>query len=340
MTLHALDVTELGYLRNGTHWSLPGLVFPDTPAIFKARVNQIFTSRDKIYEITYDGVTLGADTDIVVGSTLYIGTSAGAYDKGLCRIRKTPTSTKLYINVTSEIYWADDLYLTVVMDYGIWQKRAYLNKTGSVLYMDKDIAYSDQHAKWLPFVNMGGDRVARLTGASLAIALDASTSWVQGSTVSTYAWTSSGGTLADADTATPTLTVTAAGTYYVDCVATSAQGKSATGHRSINVTDANTPAVTAFELTSSPSWDWERGGWEFGLRMWDQAAIASVRDRQKVILFARNFYNGTEISIGQVSGCENVLAVGWIDGETIAPAPDGSSVSFDVKGLHPSKRRR
>lgn len=334
MTLHALDATELGYLRNGTHWSKPGLVFPDSPTVFKALVNQTISTRDKISDITYDTVTLGAKEDILPGMTLLVGTTEGGYDVGLCRIRKAASATKLFIGTTSEIYWADNLYLTVIKDYNIWAKRAYLNKSGSVLYMDKDVAYSDQHADWLPFVNMGGDRVVRLTGATLDVVLDASASWVQGSTITGYAWTTSAGTLADEDTATPTLTVTAAGTYYLDCTVTADNGKSATGHRTINVLTAAAPEVTEFELTSSPSWAYERGGWEFSVRMWGQANISSVRDRQKVILFARDFYNGSEVSIGQVTGCENIIAVGWIDGETIEPAPDGSSVSFDVRGLH------
>jgi hypothetical protein len=236
----------------------------------------------------------------------------------------------LYISQASDIRWNSGLYLTVIRDYGIFLKQPYLNPRTGVLYMDRDVEYSGQHDNWTPFVNMGGDRVVWLTDVSLAINLSAS-AWVPGSSISSYSWTTSGGVLANSGTATPTLTVTAVGTYQLDCLVVAANTKRITGHRTVTVIKSSGNLVTDFALEVNPSWSYERGGWEFGVRMWGQA---DVRDRQKVILLARDMYDETEISIGQVTGCENIIAVGWIAGESIEPSPDGSSIYFDVRGAH------
>lgn len=533
MTLHALSSPELTKLRSGSHWSIPMLVIPDTPAIFKARINQSFTSRDRIYEITYDTVTLGAYTDVKSGMTLLVGTAEGLADIGVVRIRKSPTATKLFIGQTSDVKWANSLYLTVVRDYGLFTKQAYTNKTTQVLYMDRDIAYSDQHANWKPFVNMGGDRVIWLEETS-TITFNA-TAWVPGSTISSWSWSSSGGTWTNEHTAAPTLTLETSGTYQIDCTVTADNGETITGHRlvvalsmnayvvpephtltlqpqdgldvyaqsypdpdanyggsgnlyagiqagfanyhswlkfdlsslpvdatitgvtliiyngasisfntalkylyrvkrnwitgqltwnsyntgnawetpgALGVNDIETIAsgsgtvtpsasagtpftftldpsdiqgfldgtfanygwmlgneadgndacrlyssrcgtaalcpklvinytipvtipanapITDFTLDTMPSWDFARGGWEFGVTM---RSGSNVRDRQRVFLIAKDFYNGAEGSIGQVEGCENIIAAGWIAGESLSYGSDDSSVTFDVYGAH------
>lgn len=328
MTLHSLSAPELTKLRSGSHWSIPMLVIPETPAVFKARVNQSFSSRDRVYEVTYNNVTFGAKEDVKAGMVMLVGTSDGGAEIGVVRIRKSPSASKIFIGQTSDLRWSNSLYLTVLRDYGLFAKQAYTNKTTQTLYMDRDIAYSDQHTDWQPFVNMGGDRIIWLDETP-SITYDA-TAGVPGSTIATWAWSASGGTWTDADTATPTLTLSTTGTYQIDCTVTADNGKSITGHR-IVVAISLANVITDFTLETVPSWDFARGGWEFGVRM---RSSADVRDRQRCFLIARDFYNGAEGSLGQVAGSENIIASGWIAGESLDYGSDDSSVAFDVYGAH------
>jgi hypothetical protein len=75
---------------------------------------------------------------------------------------------------------------------------------------------------------------------------------------------------------------------------TGSNGKSTTAWRTLCFYDQTNPPVNQFNLTSMPSCDRDNdGGWSFTVRMYDQAAFSSVKDRQQVILFARDWYGDT-----------------------------------------------
>jgi hypothetical protein len=71
--------------------------------------------------------------------------------------------------------------------------------------------------------------------------------------------------------------------------------------------------------------------------MFDEADLSDVRDRAMVILFARDWYGEDEVSIGpMITGSTllraNILAMGWISGESIDWNPEQGIVSFEVQG--------
>ncbi len=68
------------------------------------------------------------------------------------------------------------------------------------------------------------------------------------------------------------------------------------------------------------------------MTLWAEADLTTVRDRAKVILFARDWYGSTEQSIGPIPGRENIIASGWIDGDSIEWNPEQGSVTFTVQG--------
>lgn len=328
----ALTELELEILRRDGQASKHYLAFLTMPIVFQARVNQTFTSNDKIAQVTYDDVTLGLYTDILPGMTLWIGSSAGAYDLGRLRIRKTPTSSLLYFGETSEIEWVNDLYLTVIREFDIWMRRPYTDENG-VVFMDRDVAFSDQHTDMQPFPCFGSDRVVRLVDATVNVEFDASRSHCPGSSISDYLFEAPGASASiDMDTDTPTITYDAPGLYTVSCTVTAANGKTATGYRVIYIWDADHLPVKDFQFDQVPHGSYQSGGWECSLRMFDQAALDQVRERAKVLIFARDFYGGQEISIGPLPGSENIVMPGWIDGESIERDPRNGSVAFTVRG--------
>lgn len=327
----ALTSGELISLRSDQA-SILWLDVDEPPVIFACRVNQTFASLDKIIEVTYDGVTTGAYTDVLGGQTLLVGTSAGLADLGMCRIRKSATSTKLYLGENADIKWADNAYLTVIDDWNLWDKEKRTLPDGTQ-YMDYEIAYSDQHSAFYPIVNAGPmRRVAKLTGSYVDLQYDLTGSWVLDSTLSTYSVSAPGSvSVTGGTTATPTIRYDTAGRYRVAFTVTAANGKSTTVYRTVRVWSDASPLIKVFTLDSCRG-SYDNGGWEFSITI--QGTEANIRDRALVTIVAQDFYGGVETSIGDLAGYENIAAIGWVDGESIEYDPNGGTVKFTVKGPH------
>lgn len=323
----AITGTELAKLRLDGQWSELYLAIHVPSTVYTARVNQT-TFEDPMYQITYDTGS-GTLANVIPGMTMYVGSSPGAWDKGLVRIRKTPAATVFYLGETSEINWADNDYLTVVDEFGLWPR--HIRLIGTTPYMDYDIAYSDQHTYLNPYPVLGPDRVLWLDGTTVNCLPDASASWVLGSTISSYLWTAPGASATlNLDTATPTITYDAPGVYRIGCSITAANGKSTTGYRYVFIYSQSSMPVTAFQLLSCRG-DSAAGGWEFSIRLFDEVGI-TVRPRSKVILFAKDRYGGALEILGPDTGLENIIAAGWVETESLQYTSDQGNTTFHVKG--------
>ncbi len=300
----------------------------DQPAtVYQCQVNQTFATHDKIAQAAYNNAS-GTLTNVLPGMTVLVGTTPGAWDKGLARVRKAWTVDTAYIGETSEIKWEDNLYLTVIDEFAIWPRHLRVAANGTV-WMDYDIAYGDQHNAFAPIPCLGPDRVLKLTGASVSTQLDASASWVIGSSISGYAWSVLRGsaTLINANTATPTLTATTAGRILLQCTVTSANGKTSVGYRNVYVYDAANPPVEIRLEDFSGSF--ERGGFEFSFSLPTPPGF-TPRDYCKVVLFTEE----QPQSIGPVSGAENILAIGWLDASECQVDDKKGMSTLAVKGAH------
>lgn len=315
---------ELIKLRSD-QWSKLGLFIHKPAIVYSARVNQS-TFVDPLLQVTYDGGS-GTLSNIIVGMTMYVGSTAGAYDIGLVRIRKTPTSTIFYINEDSEITWVDNAYLTVVDDLGLWSK--HLNIIGDLDYLiDSDIAYSDQHTNLNPYVVMGSHRVVKFIENYAEIHGDALRSWVLGSTITGYLWTAPGASYtAGLSTATPTIRYSATGTYRISCTVTAANSKTTTSYRYVRVYSDNDPLISSFQLNYCGG-AYEEGGWNMMITLLGEADSSNVRDRALCILVSED---SPEVG-GPLPGSENIVAMGWIQGESINWKPPSSTVEFTVLG--------
>ena len=298
----ALTSPELAYVRSDHQASALFLAFPESHILFAAVVDGTPGSLDQVVQIAYRDVTTGAYGDIPDMSTLWVGSGAGLYDLGIARIRKAADATYLYIGETSSINFADGDYLTVVDDFLPWV-RVRRNKTNDpiTLYMDWDIDFSDQYSSPNPVANLGPDGVKFVTdytissGTPASIMFDGSGSFVPDlSGLASWSWGALGSNISIAGggtTQNPTYEVTAAGTYKIYCDLTATNGKTTRAWRTLVAYDLTHPPVNQFNLTQMPTCDRDNdGGWSFTVRMYDQAAIATVKDRQQVILFARDWY--------------------------------------------------
>lgn len=344
MAARATTSPERTKLRKEGQFSKLWLAIRKPTVIYRARTlgdpnatsgTNIRYPQDMVGVVPFDrgSGTLG---DVKAEMAMYVGTSLGGRDVGVCRIRKAPISGTFYIGEESEIAWTNDLYLTVVDDeLGIWPKHLKIYGA-SDFRMDFDIDYTDQHTDANPIVLMRFDAVLWLTGATVSITWPSvSTSYdpLGTATISSYSWTAPGASATSGlTTATPTFTYNAPGQYRVYCTVTMSNGKSGKGARTIYVYSAASLPVEKFKLTTSPRGSADDGGWSFEVELYDEADIADVHDRAKVILFAQDYYGTEEVSIGPVAGYENIVCVGWIDGDTIEMDPVNGAVKFKVSG--------
>lgn len=296
-------------------------------SVYTATLSAIPSTNDMITSISFTG-GVGTLGDVRMNMTLLVGSSAGGHDLGFARIRKAPIAGTFYIGETSEINWsyAGTIYLTVVDDtMGVWPRHLVL--ISQIPYMDGDIAYSNQHTNFDPVVVMGTDRVALLTGASVSLNFDASTSWVYGSTITGYSWVAPGSSGSSGlSTATPTITYNAEGEYQVYCTVTAATGKTHTGARTIFV-DAGTLGYKG-QLVTNPIAEVGEGGWSCEVTV--VGDLEGLMDFTKVIIATEDYYDNTKTSIGPISGSENIELIGWIIEESIEHDPKMQYTKFRV----------
>jgi len=129
-----LTTDQLTLLRGGGYEGSAYLVAGPQAVIFAARVNGTPAASD-FAQITYDTVTVGAYTDIRVDQDIRISRTGNVRDSFFYgRIRKTPTSSILYINETSAAI-ADNDYIHVVDSYPLVIRQRYRT------FVDWDKAY-------------------------------------------------------------------------------------------------------------------------------------------------------------------------------------------------------
>jgi hypothetical protein len=315
---------ELVLFRTPEQKSRPRAAIFSPTTIYTARINQTFTSLDGVLEITYDGGS-GTLSDVLPDMTVCIGSSAGAWDVGICRLRSID-ATKVYIAQEASISFADNQYLTIVDDFGLYAKHVLISS--GVPYMDGGVAYTDQHANPDPVPIMGGNRVVEKTGSTVSQTFDWTYCYMpDGTAVTGFVTTAPGSTSITGGTTTaPTITWNSVGWKKVYLTLTGANGKVFWGVRYVFIWDAtNEPAHV---VPGQNGQDVDSGGWEFSMTLFDNCDLTSIRDHALVIVFTEDHYGSTNTQIGPLTGCENILFTGWIAKESINMNPEQGAVEF------------
>lgn len=140
--------------------SAGGWLYILKPAVvMKCRVNMA-SATYPAHEITYDGVTLGAYTDIDIGQTILVGSYDGGHDLGWTYLRATPSGSVLPIGWSSrgrhagEVTLTDDAYITVLDTYEVWNKIP--RWSGTVMYRDYDLEGSTPPSPIMHVGDLGG----------------------------------------------------------------------------------------------------------------------------------------------------------------------------------------
>ncbi|PNX51070.1 MAG: hypothetical protein BV458_12075 [Thermoplasmata archaeon M9B2D] len=328
---------ELALLRTQPQQTKLYLSIYEPQIVFQAQVNDAGAAKgDRV--ITYDSVTYGNYLSIGNGMTMYVGTSAGAKDKGSIYVYKHDSST-ITVGENSHINWADDDYLTIVNFHQIWPvyPRYVQDAEDITVYKFYDQYYISQNEDLGSFVVMGSNYAGFIdpsTGTA-QVYWDASESEnVYGTTGSTYQWSFEGGTPTGSTAITPGwVTYDTPGHYRVLCnITTPVGGFTDFGKRHVSIYDRpgygdNTPILRwgMDEFTGSR----DEGG--YTARLWVKEDVSSVVDGALVIIFSDDWYGDTQQSIGGNSAQrENIFFVGYIIGESIDYDYKTSTVRFDV----------
>jgi hypothetical protein len=323
--VRAITNDELVKIRGEGQYS-EVFIIPRIPnVIYTARLDGLPATaerfpHDMIGQIEFTSGS-GTLSDVLPDMTIWVGTTAGGWDLGICRVRKAPISGTFYIGELSHIEWVDNCHLTVVDDFDILPR--HLKIVDGDFLVDYDIPYTDQYSDFEPVCNMGGHVVLEWHGEAVSIQRSASASWVFGSTISSYAWTAPGASSTSGmTTATPTITYNTPGYYRIYCVVTAANGKTFRGVRYVFVVNPDElEQVHAARISESTD------GSTFDVSMTN---AGSLPPRAFCILFARDYYQGDRESIGFNAGEQNVLAVGRIIDSSMTFNDESSVASFQV----------
>lgn len=333
---------ELVKLRSDNQSSRVYLSVQAPATIFTARLASLPTSNDNVSSIAYNTGSGAAYTDILLEMTLYVGTSAGAYDLGMCRIRSLSglgaTTGTFNIGLTSEITWAANAYLTVIDAFDFFPRVPFGDN------MDYNVAYTNQHSHCASIPVLGGRYKIKWlpAGGTVTAVFDGTQSWPLNNTITGYQWTAPGQSAISGDsTSVCTITynaVNAHAGYRVQLDLTNSDNVDSTGYGRVFVLASESDAITNFSIDNCEG-NFQDGGWSAQITMHAEADRATIRDRALCIIHRRDWYgphSTDEGSIGYVTGDENIELVGWIAGESIKWTPDGQggTVTFTIQGPH------
>lgn len=315
---------ELALYRGKGIWSKPRAAILKPTAVYTARVNQAFSSWDGILEIEYDTGS-GTLADILPDMTLLIGSSAGKWDKGICRLRDKDSNT-FFIGESSDTKVMNNDFLTVVDDFGLWARHVRI--VDGEAFMDGGVAYSNQHTNFKPTPIMGGNRILELTGASISAVYNFASSYALDSTITGYSCSAPGSSSSSGmTTATPTITWNSTGWKNVYLTLTAANGETFFSVRKVYIWNKDNPPPRV-TFPDRPTSDINSAGWSFQVALMDECDTETIRDHALVIIFGEDYYGDTKSSIGPLAGCENIIVEGWIAKETIDWNPEQGVVQF------------
>ncbi len=291
--------------RTHPHKSKNYLYIYTPETLFKAQINQS-SFIYPISQLTFDNVTIGAYTDIIIDAYVKFTDGSGNI-KGYGRIRKTPTSSILYIGHVgeNEISFDDNDYIEVLNDFRIQNKIP-----RDIIYKDYDIAYSDQGSKPNPVCVAGPDRIGFVSGGILSCAFDLTNSYViaPGATISSFSGTVNGGSIVSGTIASGIFTVEFnSGSYYQHFTVTDSNGKTHTRH--VLVAAINGEADASLYKFKPETLRYSEEGSILNLTILQD--VSAILSGSLVIMFSRDFYGETEAELNGEVGAKNIKFIGW-----------------------------
>lgn len=269
--------------------------------------------------ITFDGVTLGAYTDIYEDLTVLLGTTDGADDLGRVRIKGAPTSTTIPLPRTSRgvqnglLNVQDNAYITVLWDFRPWAKIPFFSDNGNGIdYKDGNVEVGTYNTNLPPVANAGPYMAGYINTDTSVLevqfpggGIDLSYAMADGATIDTYNWDVAGGTITVGTSASAVVTATfPAGAYWVSLTVTDSNGVSHTARTFVLAIDATEdPTLNHYQLSQSIGKD----GQTLDMDLHETLTRASYPDGTLVLFW----WNEPE----DASDRSHMKFTGWLDNE-------------------------
>ena len=356
-----LTPTELEYLRSQiphtaiVKWYVA--VAPYGDPCFTARIDG---DPENNRTIEYDtGTSNNVNASDYSGLTLWVGSEAGAYDKGRIRIKSItgggalpPPAGTIVVAENDGIDWSDGDYLTCPGAYGfreLWSKFPRLTENGAVtFYEDYDDTFSDPADVYLPpKANAGPPVIATLEGGYVDVEFmaDESISLEVGHGIDEYEW----------DFADGVVQSWGDGSHMGTCEHPNIVRFSSTGFRYVKLTVRQNVAAEAganrYASIYIPVWTFDDDDQPFTLQSIerftadpggsvtikafqsdtaDEDVIYGFPDRAMVVVFTRTTYDGVDIEVGGYCHRENVEYVGWLAEESLRTNSEFGTIEFEA----------
>jgi len=273
----SITVYDHGLIRSGKQVVKRRISIPTRESVFSAVVTGIVRDdvSNAIIAIEYDTAT-GDYADIEPGMTLDVGTTAGAYDVGMVRIRGFATSDTILIAETGFSLLPVEVgdHLTARMEFrlhrvlprGVGERTDGATYTNDfTLYMDYDDAYSDQNDSPPPKANITRSATSQLapkpagwtddTDYRLVTVSSAKSEAYNGKTITSRLWAIGDCTLDTGYALTDTTVVlkVPAGFRYIKLEVTDSDGKTGLMRYPLWAHDDAYLPLTSFSVVSDDS---------------------------------------------------------------------------------------
>lgn len=280
-------------------------------------------------------VSTGSAASVKPGMRVAVYTSGGLY-KGTLSVRYAGsiTSTNLPIRETSkgDVQVVSGDTITVYDDFLLSDKIPAADET----FAPDHTAYSDQNSDPAPIATSGGSWAGWLgSGGTVDVAFDGSSSYTvdpdSGGSV-THAWACDSGTWDDATSATPTLTLSAAGSYLVTHTVTdSTNSKTETQYTRVRVHDAND---LPYECTLTNVSGDIANGWAVSFNLFENATLDDIPDGAPVIVWQENSTGGAydiaNVYGAKVASRSHIIMNGYLRRDTARGSDGLDEIEFEV----------
>jgi len=314
---------------------------------FTAQVNDAAIARGE-RDIVYDNDA--GEGNILVGFTLWVGSTSGAYDIGKVRIKAIDTGTNtITVAENDDIEWADDLHISCPGEDGfreLWGVLPRITEAGGVVtfYEDYDEAYNDPVDDVIPPKANAGPPVCDFLGTDGSVWIEFygspySFTTETGAAIASYTWDFADGVIvaggvnnAGTEAAPNVISFTTPGFRYVSLTVTdnTAQARTGTVYIPVWIFDrTNEPPLTVEVLgqEARPSWNLRVRAFETNSTATE--AFNDYPDGALCVLFTETLYPD---GAGNVSGSfewrENIRFVGWLEGESLTFNYEAGTVDF------------
>lgn len=352
---HIPSPIELSAIRDSNHKASVYASFLKPEPLWEALINEPSIVRGQMV-FTFSGGNGVNFAAIEEDMPVYVSMNPLQNDIGILRIRNITSSdgglTGTLVVARNTVKFVDGAYLTFVNDHPLFPKYPLIvgDPEDADFRKDTNITYSDQNDNLYPVVLAGphkADIIDPSTGF-LDIDIDMSDSYAMtpGATITTYGATAipNAGVSITLNTSTGlgNLRFIASGQYWVKYTVTDSNGRTQKSYRFYAVHSSDSYSVSPKFDTNAPSvnlsvanisGDWEKGGWNTTIDVFDNGSLTDIPDNTLCIIWAQAYY-GSQVGVRYLTYDKNLM-VGYVKKHTInTRLPNNiQTTSFDVVSI-------